>query len=139
MNNLNLTKTPVSGESKKFLKNVVNTASPMQLIVLLYEGCMQWLHMAKQELKKNKAEKAPNWSNYSNYMGMAMEILTHLQDSLDYKQSRAFCEQMFSLYDFMKTNLAKANAKKEEKPIDDVVVLLKDLKDTWKEAMKKQA
>ncbi len=128
----------IQGQSKKFLKNVVDSANPIQLIVLLYEGCLQWLHMSKQEIKKNKNEKPVNWSNYSSYMGMALEILTHLQDSLDHKQAKDFSERMHALYDFMKTTLIKANVSKNEKLIDDVINILKDLKDTWKEAIRKQ-
>ncbi len=139
MNNVSSAAAKIQGQSKKFLKNVVDSANPIQLIVLLYEGCLQWLHMAKQEIKKNKEEKLPNWSNYASYMGMALEILTHLQDSLDHKQAKDFSDRMFALYDFMKGNLVKANAKKDEKLIDEVVNLLKDLKETWKEAIRKQA
>lgn len=139
MNSVNPATVKIQGQSKKFLKNVVDSASPVQLIVLLYEGCLQWLHMAKQDIKKNKTEKVVNWSNFASYMGMALEIVTHLQDSLDVKQSREFSERMFALYDFMKATLIKANVNKDEKLIDDVIGILKDIKDTWKEAIKKQS
>jgi flagellar protein FliS len=138
VNNSSSATVKIQGQSKKFLKNVVDSASPVQLIVLLYEGCLQWLHMAKQEIKKNKETKIPNWSNYSNYMGMALEILTHLQDSLDEKQAKEFSDRMFALYDFMKSNITKSNANKDEKLIDEVVSILKDIKDTWKVAIRKQ-
>lgn len=125
--------------NKKFLKNVVDSASPGQLIVLLYEGCTQWLNMAKLEIKKNQEIKPVNWSNYSHYMKMASEILTHLEDCLDHKQAPEFAEKMASLYEFMRSNIARANANKNESLIDDVIALLKDIRNTWKEAMKKSS
>lgn len=138
-NNDNKLSATIKGNNKKFLKNVVDSASPVQLIILLYEGCAQWLNMAKLEIKKNQETKLVNWSNYSHYMGMAAEILRHLEDCLDRKQAPDFAERMSALYDFMRNNVAKANANKNEKLIDEVINLLKEIKDTWKEAAKKSA
>ncbi len=117
---------------------MVETASPMQLIILLYDGALQWLVMAKQELKKNKETKLPNWSNYANYTGKAQDIITHLQDSLDHTQAPDFVDKIFDLYDFIKTSINKASAFKKEEDLDNAYKLLKDLKITWKEALENQ-
>ena len=124
--------------NKKFIRNMVETASPMQLVILLYYGALQWLVMAKQELKKNKETKLTNWTNYANFMGKAHDIVTHLQDSLDHNQAPEFADQIFSLYDFIKSSITKANAYKKEEDLDNAYKLLKDLKTTWKEAYDKQ-
>ena len=115
---------------------MVETASPMQLIILLYDGAIQWLQMSKQEIKKNSTEAIPNWTDFSLYMSKTIDILTHLQESLDRRQSKEFAEGLFGLYDFMKTTLFKANIKKSEKDLDDVILLLRDLKTGWQEAIK---
>jgi len=115
--------------NKKFIKNMVESASPMQLVILLYDGALQWLVMSKQELKKNKETNLPNWSNYANYMGKAHDIITHLQDSLDHDQSPEFADQIFSLYDFIKSSISKANAFKKEDDLNNAYNLLKDLKE----------
>lgn len=128
----------LSGPKKKFLKHVVETSSPLQLIVLLYEGCLQWLHMAKDEINKNQERKLVNWSDYANYMAMAIEILNYLQDSLDDGANKDFSNRMFDLYSFMKERLFKANMTKEIKPIDEVSSILKDIKEAWKQASKQQ-
>lgn len=124
--------------NKKFIKNMVESASPMQLVILLYDGALQWLVMSKQELKKNKETNLPNWSNYANYMGKAHDIITHLQDSLDHDQSPEFADQIFSLYDFIKSSISKANAFKKEDDLNNAYNLLKDLKGYWKEALDKE-
>ncbi|MEY3369884.1 MAG: hypothetical protein RLZZ361_554 [Cyanobacteriota bacterium] len=124
--------------NKKFIRNMVETASPMQLIILLYDGALQWLVMAKQELKKNRDSKLPNWTNYANYMGKAHDIVTHLQDSLDHEQAPEFSDQIFNLYDFIKNAISKASAFKKEDDLENAYKLLKDLKTTWKDALDKQ-
>ncbi len=125
-----------SAVNKKFIKNMVETASPMQLIIILYDGAVQWLQMSKQEIQKNSGQPIPDWTDFSLYMGKAIAILTHLQESLDRNQSKEFVEGLFNLYDFMKTTLFKANMKKNEKDISEVVQLLRDLKSSWQEAIK---
>jgi flagellar protein FliS len=124
--------------NKKFIRNMVETASPMQLIILLYDGALQWLVMAKQELKKNNETNLPNWSNYANFMGKAHDIVTHLQDSLDHSQAPEFSDKIFDLYDFIKSSISKASAFKKEADLDNAYKLLKDLKTTWKEAYDNQ-
>ena len=121
--------------NKKFLKNMVESASPMQLIIILYEGAQQWLHMAKQEIQKNKEAELPNWSNFSQYMDMALQIISHLQESLDHNQAEEVAERLFALYDFIKRTLSSANAYKKEEDIDNVVKLLKDMKSYWQDAV----
>ena len=126
----------LSGTKKKFLKNVIETSSPIQLVILLYEGCLQWLHMSKEEIRKNENNKLANWSEYANYMGMAIDILNYMQDTLDVEASKDFATPMSELYTFMKMRLFKANIAKDPKVIDEVMDLVKDIKDTWKQAIK---
>lgn len=124
------------GKNKKFIKSMVDSANPAQLVTLLYEGAMQWIHMAKLELKKNSEAKLPNWTNYCHYIDMAAKIMTHLQETLDHKPAPEMADNLFDLYDFIKNNLISANAKKDEKLLDDSLTILKEIRDSWKEGMK---
>ena len=72
-------KPKITGKNKQYLKNMVESASPMQLIVLLYDGAVQWLQMAKKEIEKNSTRKPPNWTEFSHNIDMTLKILTHLQ------------------------------------------------------------
>lgn len=116
---------------------MVESASPGQLIVLLYEGCLQWLQMAKLEIEKNKEAELPNWTNFSNYMNKAHDIVTHLQESLREDQAKELSDRLFALYDFVKTQISKCNAYKDPKNIEEASAILKELKDAWKEILKK--
>jgi flagellar protein FliS len=135
---MNMQKPKLKGKSKQFLKNMVDSASPLQLVVLLYDGAIQWLQMAKKEIKKNAEEKVVNWSTYSHNIGMAIQIFTHLQDTLNYENSEELSEKLFDLYEFLKSSTIKANAYKEEKDIDNVIEILRNLKTAWFEISQKQ-
>jgi flagellar protein FliS len=123
-------------KNKQFVKNMVETASSFQLVALLYDGANQWMAMAKQELKKNSENELPDWTNYCHNIDMAIKIMTHLQETLDHNQAPELADNLFALYDFIKSNLLTAVAKKTEKEIDDSIIILKNIRESWKEGMK---
>lgn len=128
-------KGKLKGKNKQFLKNMVESASPMQLIVLLYDGAIQWLQMAKKEIEKNVDKKPPNWTEFSHNIDMALKILTHLQESLNHERSEDLSEKLFSLYEFLKNLVIKVNAYKKEEDIDSAIDIIRNLKKSWQEAM----
>jgi flagellar protein FliS len=129
--------TNLTPQQKKFVKNMVDSASPEQLIVILYNGCLQWLAMAKKELEKNKEEKVPNWTNFSHQMKMSVSIIEHLQDSLNHDINQQFADQLFNLYEFLKSNLMRSNIEKSQEKMDFCVKILSDLKNGWQEGINK--
>ncbi len=128
-------KGKINGKKKQFLKNMVESASPVQLIVLLYDGAIQWLQMAKKEIDKNTSKKPPNWTEFSHNIDMALKILTHLQESLNHERSEELSEKLFSLYEFLKNLIIKVNAYKKEDDINDAIDIIRNLKKSWQEAM----
>jgi flagellar protein FliS len=124
-------------QQKKFVKNMVDSASPEQLIVILYNGCLQWLAMAKKELEKNKDERVPNWTNFSHQMKMSVSIIEHLQDSLNHDINQQFADQLFNLYEFLKSNLMRANIEKSQEKMDFCIKIIGDLKSGWQEGINK--
>jgi flagellar protein FliS len=124
-------------QQKKFVKNMVDSASPEQLILILYNGCLQWLAMAKKELEKNKEERVPNWTNFSHQMKMSVNIIEHLQDSLNHEINQQFADQLFNLYEFLKSSLMKANIEKNQEKMDFCVKIIGDLKSGWQEGINK--
>lgn len=124
-------------QQKKFVKNMVDSASPEQLILILYNGCLQWLAMAKKELDKNQSEKVPNWTSFCHQMKMSVSIIEHLQDSLNPEVNEQFADQLFNLYEFLKSNLLKANIEKSHEKIDFCVKIISDLKSGWQEGISK--
>ena len=128
-------KGKVKGKNKAFLKNMVDSASPMQLIVLLYDGAVQWLQMARKEIEKNADKKPPNWTEFSHNIDMTLKILTHLQESLNHEKSEELSEKLFSLYEFLKNLVIKVNAYKNEQDVDTAIEIIRNLKKSWQEAM----
>lgn len=137
MNALNKQSLTQSQKNNMFIKNMIESATPGQLVTILYDGAVQWLQMSKKELEKNKGS-LPNWSDYSHQINMAIKILDHLQDSLDTTTGEEFIEKLFALYNFFKDKLIHASCYKTEEDIDLVIKFIKDLRNNWVEALKLQ-
>jgi len=121
--------------SKKFLQNMVNSASPGQLLLMLYDGAIQWLHMSRKEIEVNKKE-LPNWTNFNEYIKKTMAILDHLKVSLRPEVGEELNNRLMALYDFYQKQLIEATLEKEDSKIIFVMEQIKDLRATWEKAVK---
>ncbi|WP_416198611.1 MAG: flagellar export chaperone FliS [Sporanaerobacter sp.] len=112
----------------QYKQNAVFTATPEELTLMLYDGAIKFINIAKLNIEKGDVVKA------HEAIIRAEDIVIELNASLnmDYEISK----NLRSIYDFMMEKLVDGNIKKEVKPLDEALELLTDLRDTWKEAIK---
>lgn len=108
----------------------IQTATPGQLILLLYEGGIKFCKLAKTSIEEK------NIMNANNYIIKAQDIVSELMNSLDMKSGIEIANNLYSLYDYMLSKLIDANLKKDATDIDEVQKLLEELRDSWKIAIK---
>ncbi len=109
-----------------YKENSVVTQSRGHLVVMLYEGAINFLEQAIVAITRNdQAEKG-------RLIGRAMDIINELDSSLDFNSSNDLCANLRSLYDFMHRHLFQANLKSDAKAIREVIALLDDLNQAWK-------
>lgn len=104
----------------------VNTASPHRLIVLLYDGAIKAISLAKLHMNNgNIAEKG-------NAISKAISIIEEgLRLSLDRTTGGELAENLDALYEYMAFMLLDANIKNDSEHLDLVLKLLKELKESW--------
>lgn len=114
---------------QQYKQNSIMTASPEELTLMLYDGCLKFMKQAKMQIEAKNTEAAHIAIN------KAQNILEELNLTLkmDYEVSKG----LRPLYIFMLEQLYLADVKKDTKYIDDVYSLVEDLRDTWKEAMRR--
>lgn len=112
----------------QYKQNTVFTATPEELTLMLYDGGIKFMNIAKYNIENNQVEKA------HQALIRAQDIIIELSSSLnmEYEISNNFKR----LYDFIMDNLIDANINKEIKPIEEALEILTEMRDTWKEAMK---
>ena len=115
---------------KQYQQTQVQTASPEKLLIMLYDGAIQFLNKAKVGIVNKNIEETHN-----NIIG-AQRIISEFMNTLDLNVGGDVARNLYNLYEYLNHRLVQANMKKDETMVDEVIVHLKDLKQTWEEAIK---
>jgi flagellar protein FliS len=111
-----------------YQNNKINTATPAELTLMLYEGIIKFCNMAIIGIEENDIKK----SNLN--IQKAEKIITHLRATLDFKYPVA--KDFDNVYDYIFDRLVQANIRKDKDIIVEVLEHIRGLRDTWKEVMK---
>jgi flagellar protein FliS len=125
-----------SGYGKKGLGRYqdmkVQTASPAQIMIMLYDGAIRFSLQAKKKIEERDFE------GKGIFISKTQAIIDELMNSLDFSVSPDLCERLQQLYVYMNERLTEANIKLDTQMIDEVVNLLSTLRDGWKQALATQ-
>lgn len=114
---------------KQYQKSSIETASREQILIMLYDGAIQFLNKAKVAIANKDIESANN-----DLIG-AQNIIQEFINSFDREIAPQLAENIISLYEYFIRRLIHANLKQEIEPIDEVLKYLKSLKATWEQAI----
>lgn len=106
----------------------IETATPAELTLMLYEGAIKFCNIAMGAIEKNDYEKA------NVNIKKARRIIVELKTTLDHKYPVA--EDFDVIYDYLFDKLVQANMKKDTAILEEALVELRDLRDAWKEIMR---
>ena len=115
-----------------YLKNQVETSSPEQILILLYDGAIKFLNQAKIGIQNKDIELT------HNNLTKAQNIISELRNTLDMEIGGDLANNLYALYNYFNRRLVQANIKKEIEPVDEVLEHLRGLRDTWKQAIIKK-
>ena len=113
---------------QQYKQNTVNTSTPQELTLMLYNGLVRFLKLACQGIEEADIEKANN--NIIKSQNIILEFMSTLD--MQYEIS----EELFSLYEYMNRRLLEANIKKDKQILEEVTGYAEELRDTWAQAMK---
>ncbi len=114
--------------ARKYHETQVMTASPMQLIVMMYDECIQTLDRAEAAFGMEEPDRI---QNINNNILHAEDIITELAVSLDMEKGGEIAKNLHRLYDFMIFHLSQANIKHELQPIREVRKMMGELREAW--------
>lgn len=107
------------------LRSSVESASPHQLIVMLYDGALTALASAKGNLARKDIESRTKNLNKANSIVMA------LIDYLDLEKGGEIAENFQRLYDYIIRGILEANRNQDAEKIQEMIDLLLELKKSW--------
>ena len=114
---------------KQYQRTEVETATPEKVLILLYDGAIQFLNKALIALDER------NISEIHNNLVGAEHILLEFMNTLDFEQGGDFAIRLNALYQYLYNRLVDANMKKDKEPVKEVLEFLVDLRATWKQAI----
>lgn len=111
----------------KIKANSINTASPQELTLMLYDGAIKFGNQAKLAIEKEDNEKA------NNFIIRVEAIIAELQSTLDFDYEVS--DGLYLMYDYIQRKLIDANLNKNIEDLDEALGFIRELRDTWKQAM----
>jgi flagellar protein FliS len=106
----------------------IMTASPAELTLMLYEGAIKFCNIAIMGIEENNIQKA-----HTNIVKVE-NIIEEFQATLNHKYPVA--KDFENVYKYLQERLVEANMKKDKEILEEVLVHLRTMRDTWKEVMK---
>jgi len=113
---------------QQYEQQSVMTASPGELTLMLYNGCIKFIKMGIKYIEEDNIEKA------NNAIIRAQDIVNELTVTLDMEYE--ISEQLQLLYEYMGRRLIEANISKDMGILREVEGLMAELRDTWAEVIK---
>lgn len=107
----------------------VNTASPAELTLMLYEGAIKFCNKAAYAMEHKDIEKT------NENLIKAQKIIVEFRSTLDFKYPVA--KEFELVYDYIYRRLIEANIKKDPEILEEALGYIREMRDTWKDVMRK--
>lgn len=108
-------RNPYEKYIKQYQTSNITTATPEKLMILLFDGALQFLQKAKIAIAEN------NIKDRSENIDGARKIIRELMRTIDLENGNDVARQLFRLYNKMAMNLIKANVQRDSNKIDEVI------------------
>jgi len=112
-----------------YQNNAVNTASPGELTLMLYNGCIKFIKQSIKEMNEKDYEAK------NKNIQKAQNIIHELMITLD--KDVAISKQILPLYDFILFELREANTQNDVSKLESALEFVTEFRDTWKQVVLK--
>ena len=120
-----ITRNHVSEYSQVKNYTGITDANPHQLVAMLLEGAMGKLSIVKGMLTRGETTRK------GEIIGQVIAIIGGLRSSLDMDAGGELAENLDNLYEYMERRLVRANLKNDMEIVDEVALLLREIKAGW--------
>lgn len=111
-----------------YQRTQVDTASPVRLIMMLYDGAIRFLRQGQDAMQRGDREKQ------NNCLVRAQRILAELTSSLNIEEGGEIAVNLMALYQFMNEQLVIANLQDDVEKVQKVREMLESLREAWTQA-----
>lgn len=109
---------------RKYLRNAVETATPLMLIIMLYDEAIKMCSLAIKDMGVSR-------ESVHNKLIKAQKIVTELTVSLNMEQGGEVAQNLKSIYIYLHMRLVEANIENDKGKTEEALRILKDLREAW--------
>lgn len=109
------------------IEAAINSANPVQLIVILYDGALTAIATAQGQIQQN------NYEQKGGLISKAIEIVDALKTAIDREKGGEIASNLNDLYEYINRQLMIANLKNDKSILESVSKILLDLRGAWAE------
>ena len=121
---------------QSYRKVVAQTASPGQLVLMLYDGAIRFL---EKSLTGFDLEDPLEFNQtISNNILRAQDIVRELNVTLNMEAGGEIAANFRRLYDYFDRQLQEGNVRKKKEPIEEVIKHLRVIRDSWADMLRGQ-
>lgn len=113
-----------------YKKTQIQTADQGSLILICYDGAVNFLRKAK------KAHEDRNDEARRTFLNKAQKVIWELTNSLNFDAGQ-IAYNLESIYNYMIRRIIDADYHNTTEPIDEVIQYLLDLRESWEKIIKK--
>jgi flagellar protein FliS len=114
-----------ASHSVAYKQQSILTATPGQLVVMLYDGCLRFLHQAAFAMRGGDVVES------NARLSRAEAIIEELHSTLDMEKGGVVASRLQGIYVFCSKHLLEARLNREPENIEKVSELLSELRDAW--------
>jgi flagellar protein FliS len=114
-----------SAPTAAYKQQSILTATPGQLVVMLYDGCLRFLHQGAHAMREGRLAEA------GTRLSRAEAIIDELLSTLDMEKGGEIASRLQGIYVFCVRHLMEARLERDADKIEKVGQLLSELRDSW--------
>ncbi len=112
-------------QTKSYKKLQVDTASPISLVLMLYDRAIVLLNKAKNEISEKRYEAK------GHTLDKTSEIIFELLTTLDKDKGGEIASSLANLYNFVLREITDANTNQNTKALENAIKILSELRESW--------
>ena len=108
-----------------YRKTSVQSSSPLELVVMLYDGAIRFVLEAREAIARNDVRAR------TTAVSRALAIVAELQNTLNVKDGGEIARELDRLYAYVNTRLFDVTSKADDNAAQEVHNLLATLREGW--------
>ena len=111
--------------ARTYYQTHVQSQSPVELVVLLYDGMLRFMRAAAEAIERNDLPAK------GAALSRALAVVGELQSSLNTEQGQEVAAGLDNLYTYVTGRLTDANIKNDSTPVHESIRLMTPLREAW--------